>query len=90
MSRQIKNLESAASYMYQFIAQLDDVRKSIQRDDEGDKIDLSYLVNSESLCNQIIENISNQIETITRFELHLKEEEEKIKGREEIKNKRRE
>jgi len=77
MIRQKKQLTEAMNYIQQFAEQLGDVHKSIQRDNENDEIDLSYLINSENLCNQIMENISNQIDIIEKSEVYSKEFEER-------------
>ena len=76
MIRQIKKLNEATNYMFQFIDQLNDVNTSIKRDNDSNDMDLSYLENSAALCNQIIENISNQIEVIRKSEDYLKEHDE--------------
>ena len=73
MKRQINSLSEAANYMYQFIEQLNDVRKNIQREDENNEIDLNFMVSSENLCNRTIECILNQIDIIKMSGTYLKE-----------------
>ena len=89
MKRQINSLNEAANYMYQFIEQINDVQKSILREDDAENIDLTLLEDVGGLCNKVIENISNQIGIIKEFEIYLEEKKEKEKQEKEKQNNKR-